>query len=111
MKPNAGAAFAVPVFFWIGVSAVINGVMHIVAAVLFAVVYLFGEMGVLWLWIGAVYLVFGILNLVFYALRNRKKQWDAAKQVKAVQKEESAKHAELARELEAAKMNEPKTEV
>ena len=84
----------------------INGVMHIVAAVLFAVVYLFGDMGMLWLWIGAVYLVFGILNLVFYALRNHKKQWDAAKQVKAVQKEGTARQAELTRELEAARKTE-----
>ena len=42
----------------------INGVMNIVAAVLFAMVYLFGNMGVMWLWIGAAYLVLGILAVL-----------------------------------------------
>ena len=58
----------------------INGVMHIVAAVLFAMVYLFGNMGIIWLWIGAGYLVLGVLNLIAYAARNHKKQKQSAKQ-------------------------------
>ena len=66
----------------------INGVMNIVAAVLFAMVYLFGNMGIMWLWIGAAYLVLGILNLVAYAARNHKKQKRSAK--------EAAKQAEAA---------------
>ena len=64
----------------------INGVMHIVAAVLFAMVYLFGNMGIMWLWIGAAYLVLGILNLIAYAARNHKKQKQSARQA-AVQSE------------------------
>ena len=66
----------------------INGVMNIVAAVLFAMVYLFGNMGIMWLWIGAAYLVLGILNLAAYAARNHKKQKQTAK--------EAAKQAEAA---------------
>ena len=61
----------------------INGVMHIVAAVLFAMVYLFGNMGIIWLWIGAGYLALGILNLIAYAARNHKKQKQSAKQAEA----------------------------
>ena len=57
----------------------INGVMQIVAAVLFAMVYLFGNMGVIWLWIGAAYLVMGIVNLVAYAARNHKRQKQSAR--------------------------------
>ena len=66
----------------------INGVMNIVAAVLFAMVYLFGNMGIMWLWIGAAYLVLGILNLAAYAARNHKKQKQFVK--------EAAKQAETA---------------
>ena len=65
----------------------INGVMNIVAAVLFAMVYLFGNMGIMWLWIGAAYLVLGILNLVAYTARNRIKQKQTAKQAAAVEAE------------------------
>ena len=70
----------------------INGVMHIVAAVLFAMVYLFGNMGIMWLWIGAAYLVLGILNLAAYAARNHKKQKQSAKEAA----KEAAKQAEAA---------------
>ena len=66
----------------------INGVMNIVAAVLFAMVYLFGNMGIMWLWIGAAYLALGICNLIAYAARNHKKQKQSAK--------EAAKQAETA---------------
>jgi len=73
----------------------INGVMHIVAAVLFAMVYLFGDLGVMWLWIGAVYLVLGIANLIMVSIRNAKKQKEA-------EKKEAAKKAEEAKKEEAA---------
>ena len=59
----------------------INGVMQIVAAVLFAVVYLFGDMGIMWLWIAAAYLAMGIINLIAYAARNHKKQKQSARQL------------------------------
>ena len=65
----------------------INGVMHIVAAVLFAMVYLFGNMGVIWLWIGAAYLVLGVLNLIAYVARNHKKQKQSARQAVAAEAE------------------------
>ena len=70
----------------------INGVMNIVAAVLFAMVYLFGNMGIMWLWIGAAYLVLGILNLAAYAARNHKKQKQSAREAA----KEAAKQAEAA---------------
>ena len=70
----------------------INGVMNIVAAVLFAMVYLFGNMGIMWLWIGAAYLVLGILNLAAYAARNHKKQKQSAKEAA----KEAVKQAEAA---------------
>ena len=66
----------------------INGVMNIVAAVLFAMVYLFGNMGIIWLWIGAAYLVLGILNLIAYAARNYKKQKQSVRE--AVKQAEAA---------------------
>ena len=59
----------------------INGVMQIVAAVLFAVVYVFGNMGIIWLWIAAAYLAMGIINLIAYAARNHRKQKQSAKQL------------------------------
>ena len=65
----------------------INGVMNIVAAVLFAMVHLFGNMGSLWLWIGAAYLVLGILNLLAYAARNHRKQKQSAHQAEAAEAE------------------------
>ena len=65
----------------------INGVMNIVAAVLFAMVYLFGNMGIIWLWIGAAYLVLGIFNLIAYAARNHKKQKQSEKHAVAAEAE------------------------
>ena len=52
----------------------INGILLIVAAVLFAMVYLFGQMGPVWLWIAGGYLLFGILNLIVYALRVHRRE-------------------------------------
>ena len=56
----------------------INGVLLVIAAVLFAVVYLFGKMGVLWLWIAGFYLVAGIANLIFHVIREKRKYSDFA---------------------------------
>ena len=57
----------------------INGVMHIVAAVLFGVIYMFGNLGMIWLWIAAAYLVLGVVNLVVYSVKNNRKQKAAQK--------------------------------
>ena len=57
----------------------INGVMHIVAAVLFGVIYMFGNMGMIWLWIAAAYLIMGVANLVVYSVKNNRKQKAAQK--------------------------------
>ena len=65
----------------------INGVMNIVAAVLFAMVYLFGNMGIIWLWIGAAYLILGVFNLIAYAARNHKKQKQSARQAETAEAE------------------------
>lgn len=83
----------------------INGVFLIVAAVLFAVVYLFGGLGIMWLWIAAVYLAAGVVNLTAYYIKNKsklhaankqaaktaKEAEDAKKQVEAVKQEQTAK--------------------
>ena len=50
----------------------INGVMHIVAAVLFAVISLDGGFSPIWMGIAGLYLVTGIVNLAAHALRIRK---------------------------------------
>ena len=50
----------------------INGVMHIVAAVLFAVISVHEGMNLIWIGIAGVYLLTGIINLVAHALRIRK---------------------------------------
>ena len=50
----------------------INGVMHIVAAVLFAVISLDGGFHPVWMGIAGLYLVTGIINLAVHALKIRK---------------------------------------
>lgn len=74
----------------------INGVLLVIAAVLFAVVYLFGKMGVLWLWIAGFYLVAGIANLIFHVIREKRKLHTANQEVKkhAKKAEEAMKKAE-----------------
>lgn len=57
----------------------INGVMEIVAAVLFAVISLDKGVDMIWLSIAGVYLVSGILNLIVYVIRNNRKQKAAVK--------------------------------
>ena len=86
----------------------INGVLLIVAAVLFAVVHLFGGLGVMWLWIAAFYLVAGILDLIFHVVKEKVKVRAANKKA-----EKTAQEAEASRkEAEEAKkqLAEPKQE-
>lgn len=80
----------------------INGVLLIIAAVLFAVVYLFGKMGALWLWIAAFYLVAGIADLVIHTVKERHKLRSANKEAQknAKQAEEARKQAESAKKSE-----------
>ena len=63
----------------------INGVMHIVAAVLFAMIYLWTDLGMVWLWIAAGYLILGLGNLVVYAVMNHRKQKAAQKAAAAAE--------------------------
>ena len=80
----------------------INGVLLIIAAVLFAVVYLFGKLGALWLWIAAFYLAAGIADLVIHAVKEKHKLRSANKQAQknAKQAEEARKQAEAAKKPE-----------
>ena len=57
----------------------INGVLEIVAAVLFAVVGLSKDVNMIWISIAAIYLVCGILNLIVYVVKNHRKQKAAEK--------------------------------
>ena len=86
----------------------INGVLLIVAAVLFAVLYLFEGLGIMWLWIAAFYFVVGVLDLVVHVLKEKGKIRAANKQAAKTAKEaeESRKQAEEAKK----KLEEPKQE-
>lgn len=91
----------------------INGVLLIIAAVLFAVVYLFGNMGVLWLWIAAVYLVAGIADLVIHVIREKARLRSANREAQknAKQAEEAMKKAETSKASEQpAKLPQPEKE-
>lgn len=81
----------------------INGVLEIVAAVLFAVVALSKDMDMIWFTIAAVYLVCGILNLIAHTVNNFRKQKAAEKA--AVEK--AAKKAEKAAAKAAPAPTEP----
>ena len=73
----------------------INGVMHIVAAVLFAVVSVKEGTSAIWMGIAGVYLVTGIVNLAIHALKMRKIEKAAKKAEQNNQKtEEKNKEAE-----------------
>lgn len=85
----------------------INGVFLIVAAVLFAVVYLFGGLGMVWLWIGAVYLVAGVVNLTVYYIRNKHELHTANKQAAKTAKEAE----ETRKQMEAVKLQEQKVKL
>ncbi len=75
----------------------INGVMHIVAAVLFAVVSIKEGTSVIWMGIAGVYMATGIVNLSIHALKMRKIEKAAKKAEQNSQKsEEKIKEADNA---------------
>ncbi len=77
----------------------INGVLLIVAAVLFAVLYLFEGLGIMWLWIAGFYLAAGILNLISHVIKEKAKVRAANKKA-----EKTAQDAENSRrEVEEVK--------
>ena len=80
----------------------INGVMHIVAAVLFAVISVHEGMNLIWIGIAGVYLVTGIINLVAHALRIRKIE-KAAKKAEQEKQKAAEKAAEKTAENSAEK--------
>ena len=57
----------------------VNGVIHIVAAVLFGVIAIKEGTNVIWMGIAAIYLVTGIINLAIHALKIRKMEKAAKK--------------------------------
>ena len=77
----------------------INGVLLIIAAVLFAVLYLFEHLGIMWLWIAGFYFVAGVLDLIIHVLKEKGKVRAANKQAAktAREAEESRKLAEESR--------------
>ena len=81
----------------------VNGVMSIVAAVLFGVVAM-GEGGSsIWLTIAGIYLVWGILNLIVYAVKNIRKQKAAQTALKKAE-EKAAKITVAAPEQKSAEV-------
>ena len=93
----------------------INGVLLIIAAVLFAVLYLFEGLGIMWLWIAGFYFVSGVLDLILHVVKEKARVRAANKQAAKTAKEaeESRKQAEESRKQaeEAKKMIEqPKQE-
>jgi hypothetical protein len=86
----------------------INGVLLIMPAVLFAVLYLFEGLGVMWLRIAGFYFVAGVLDLVMHVVKEKAKVRAANKQAARTAKEadESRKLAEEAKK----KLEEPKQE-
>ena len=57
----------------------INGVMHIVAAVLFGVISIKEGTNVIWMGIAGIYLVTGTINLAIHGLKIRKMEKAAKK--------------------------------
>ena len=72
----------------------INGVMSIVAAVLFAVVAISEGMNVIWFAIAGIYLVWGILNLIVYSVKNSRKQKAAQQALKKAEEKAAQRTAE-----------------
>ena len=73
----------------------INGVMHIVAAVLFGVISIKEGTNVIWLGIAGIYLVTGTINLAIHGLKIRKMEKAAKKAEQNNQKtQEQNKEAE-----------------
>ena len=64
----------------------INGVMHIVAAVLFAVISIKEGTSIIWMGIAGIYLITGIINLAIHGLKIRKMEKAAKKAEQNVQK-------------------------
>ena len=52
----------------------INGVLQIVAAVLFAVLYMFEDLNVVWLYVAGAYLLVGIINLIISGIKSHRRQ-------------------------------------
>ena len=52
----------------------INGVLQIVAVVLFAVLYMFEHLNVVWLYVAGAYLLVGIINLIISAIKSHRRQ-------------------------------------
>ena len=52
----------------------INGVLQIVAAVLFAVLYMFEHLNMVWLYVAGAYLLVGIINLIISAIKSHRRQ-------------------------------------
>ena len=61
----------------------INGVMHVVAAVLFAVIAIEEGVNIIWLGIAGIYLATGVINLSIHGLKMRKMEKAAKKAAKA----------------------------
>ena len=57
----------------------INGILNIIAAVLFAVISMQKDWNMIWLCAAAVYLLAGMLNMIIHAVKNAKKQKAARK--------------------------------
>ena len=83
----------------------INGILLVVAAILFAVVYVFGQLGIMWLWIAGFYLVVGVIDLTVYYLKNKSRIRAANKEVAktAKQAEEALKQVEAVKAQEQSK--------
>ena len=76
----------------------VNGVMSIVAAVLFGVVVLSEGVNPIWLTIAGIYLVWGILNLIVYAVKNIRKQKAAQAALKKAEEKANQKREESKQE-------------
>lgn len=89
----------------------VNGVMSIVAAVLFAVVALNDGMNMIWLTIAGIYLVWGILNLIIYAVKNSRKQKAAQQALKKAEEKAAAAKTIAKTEEKTAEKAEPREPV
>ena len=71
----------------------INGVMHIVAAVLFAVISVKEGTSVIWMGIAGIYLITGVINLAIHGLKIRKME-KAAKKAEQTNQKTAQQNAE-----------------
>jgi predicted membrane protein len=86
----------------------VNGVLLIVAAVLFAVLYLLEGLGIMWLWIAGFYFVAGVLDLIFHVVKEKAKVRSANKKAEKTAQEAAASRKEA--EEAKKKLEEPKQE-